>query len=235
MHHNTGFSFMESKNVRLLLDYIENKAFAVGDRLPTERILSAELGIGRNSLREAMKSLESVGVVCIRQGSGTYLKKTGMRSAADSTVWLAVHRTEILNMITVREALDLRAIELIPEERYSELRAALRKSIDEARAGELNNELMLAHDLAFHNIIREASGNDILVALCVSLTNNIYDERRALFQQHDRLEQSLEEHRRIANAFGSGDINEVRGAYIAHLTATRMLVEQAEAGCEEQV
>ena len=53
------FAFKENKNVRSLLAYISKKGFSVGDKLPPERELAEQLGISRNSLREALKVLEA--------------------------------------------------------------------------------------------------------------------------------------------------------------------------------
>ena len=126
---------------------------------------------------------------------------------------------------TVREALDLKAIDLIPEEDYPRLRDEMKACIAAVRKTDMTNEDMLRHDLEFHNIIRRAANNDILLNICVTLTGTIYDERRVLFTHTNYVEQSLWEHNRIANAFGSLDVNQVRQAYIAHLATTRSSIE----------
>ena len=199
-----GFNFKESPVLRSVLKYISDKELTVGEKLPTERELMKIIGVSRNSLREALKSLEAIGVVEIRQGSGIYLMKDGLEPGENTVLWLSIHKTEIMNMITVREALECGA---------------------SARKTDLSNEKMLQHDLAFHNIIREAAGNELLTNICVALTGGIYDERKVLFSQPERVEQSLREHIDIANAFGSGDIHQVKLAYTAHLTSTRMTIE----------
>jgi len=90
------------------------------------------------------------------------------------------------------------------------------------------NEDMLRHDLEFHNIIRRAANNDILLNICVTLTGTIYDERRVLFTHTNYVEQSLWEHNQIANAFGSLDVNQVKQAYTAHLATTRSSIELSQ-------
>ena len=72
-----GFNFKESPVLRSVLKYISDKELTVGEKLPTERELMKIIGVSRNSLREALKSLEAIGVVEIRQGSGIYLMKDG--------------------------------------------------------------------------------------------------------------------------------------------------------------
>ena len=225
---NAPFAFKENKNVHNLLSYISRKELSVGDRLPPERELAEQLGVGRNSLREALKVLEAMGVVEIRHGSGIFLRKEDTQPGDGNALWLMIHKDEILNILTVREALDLKAIDLIPEEEYPRLREEMKASIAAVRRTKLSNEDMLRHDLEFHNIIRRAARNDILLNICVTLTGTIYDERRVLFTHANYVEQSLWEHNQIANAFGSGDVNQIKQAYIAHLATTRSSIELAE-------
>ena len=125
----------------------------------------------------------------------------------------------------MREALDLKAIDLIPEEDYLRLRDEMKACIAAVRKTDMTNEDMLRHDLEFHNIIRRAANNDILLNICITLTGTIYDERRVLFTHTNYVEQSLWEHNQIANAFGSLDVNQVKQAYIAHLATTRSSIE----------
>ena len=207
--------------------FITDKGFCLDERLPSEREMVSLLGIGRNSLREALKVLEAIGVVEIKHGSGIFLRKTDVSPNGDSAVWLLIHKNEIFNMITVREALDLKAIDLISEERYPQIRDQLKACIAAVKKTDLSNDELLQHDLEFHNIIRRASGNDILTNICVALTGNIYDERKVLFSQRQRIEQSLWEHNQIANAFGSNDINQIKQAYVAHMASTRASIENA--------
>ena len=225
MQQTNGFVFKENKNVHRLLTYIADKGFALGERLPSERELAEQLGIGRNSLREALKVLEAMGVLEIRHGSGIFLRKLNVEPRDDSVMWLMIHKDEILHMITVRETLDLKAIDLIPEERYLSIREQLRDCVAAVRQTRCTNQDMLQHDLVFHNIIRKASGNDILMSICVLLTGTIYDERKVLFSRREYVERSLWEHMQIANTFGSGDVNQIKQAYIAHLTSTRLNIE----------
>lgn len=225
VQQSNGFVFKENKNVHRLLTYIGDKGFTLDERLPSERELAEQLGIGRNSLREALKVLEAMGVLEIRHGSGIFLRKLDVEPRDDSGMWLMIHKDEILHMITVRETLDLKAIDLIPEERYLSIRQELRECVAQVRRTHCTNQDMLQHDLAFHNIIRKASGNDILMNICVLLTGTIYDERKVLFSRREYVERSLWEHMQIANAFGSGDVNQIKQAYIAHLASTRLNIE----------
>ena len=228
-----GVFNVENRHIKGILQYITTNGFEVNDRLPAERELATNLGISRNSLREAMKILETLGVVEIIHGSGTYLRKTNIEPGDDGSTWLVIHKDEIFQMLTIREVLDLCAVELIPEKDYLSVRQQMKECISKVQKTAMSNEDMLQHDLAFHNIVRKMAGNDILLNICVSLTGNIYDERRVLFDNENRIRKSIEEHNRIANAFGSLDVNEVKQAYIAHFASTRASIENAGTNTKE--
>lgn len=86
------------KTVRYIFELIENGMIHTGDKLPTERTFSEKLGISRNSVREALRTLENLGLVESRQGSGNYL--TNNVSAAISK---AVNIMLMMNCITRAE------------------------------------------------------------------------------------------------------------------------------------
>ncbi len=93
---------MNDREYRKTIDYIyeliANGMMKTGDRLPTERTFSEKLGISRNSVREALKTLENLGLIESRQGSGNYL--TNNVSAA---IAKAVDIMLLMNCITSAE------------------------------------------------------------------------------------------------------------------------------------
>ena len=70
---------------------IEAGAFAVGDRLPTEPELMAQLGVGRSTVREAVRALAHVGLVEVRQGAGTFVRAR-RPAAGPRRTWPALTR-----------------------------------------------------------------------------------------------------------------------------------------------
>ena len=68
---------MENKEYQKVIDYIcqeiNDGRIKIGDRLPTERLLSEQMGVSRNCVREALRSMETFGMIECRQGSGNYL------------------------------------------------------------------------------------------------------------------------------------------------------------------
>src|SRR5574340_1341566 len=82
-------------------EQLATRAWAVGDRIPTEPELMAVLGVGRNTVREAIKTLTSTGILEIRRGSGTFVRaRTDIGGLLSRTVAM----TEMLHVFEVRRA-----------------------------------------------------------------------------------------------------------------------------------
>ena len=91
------------KTLNYIFELIESGMIHIGDRLPTEREISAKLGVSRNFVREAIRSLEALGLVECRQGSGNYLTDNIKDSIAK-----AVNLMLLINKITREEVSSFR-------------------------------------------------------------------------------------------------------------------------------
>ncbi|MBR6394180.1 MAG: FadR family transcriptional regulator [Ruminococcus sp.] len=91
------------KTLNYIFELIESGMVRIGDRLPTEREISAKLGVSRNFVREAIRSLEALGLVECRQGSGNYLTDNIKDSIAK-----AVNLMLLINKITREEVSSFR-------------------------------------------------------------------------------------------------------------------------------
>jgi DNA-binding FadR family transcriptional regulator len=136
----------------------------IGARLPTEVSLMTQLGVGRSTVREAVRTLARVGLVQVRQGDGTYV--TGRRADGES-LRLRCGRAQLHEIYDVREALDLQAARLAAERRSEDDLGALRESLD-ARAAAIaarDAGAFADADVAFHRRIVMATQNDMLIDL----------------------------------------------------------------------
>ena len=78
-----------------------------GDRLPAERDMAESLGVSRASVREALTALETVGILDIRPGEGTFVRRTSDSETFESlTLLLSVERTPEVQMMEVRRILE---------------------------------------------------------------------------------------------------------------------------------
>ena len=138
--------------------------WSLGSRLPTETELMAQLGIGRSTVREAIRTLARVGLVQVRQGDGTYV--TGQR-VDDESLRRRCQRAQLHEIHDVREALDLQAARLAADRRSADDLVALRELLD-ARAAAVASrdaDAFADADVAFHARIVAATQNDMLIHL----------------------------------------------------------------------
>ena len=173
--------------------------WAIGERLPTEPELSAELGISRNTVREAMRVLAFSGLIEIRQGDGSYLRSMtdplgAMRALSHCTLEQAQETLQILEV----EAVGLAALRRT-EDDLNALREALETS-GELYHGDL--EAYISADLVFHKHLVDAAHNPALselyqyfsriVAAQLRQTLNISPRRQAVFDLHIALLDAVE-------------------------------------------
>src|SRR5699024_227202 len=91
-----------------LLDLFTSGSIEMGTRLPPERKLAAELGVGRSAVREALSALEILGIVDVRPGSGTYLQGTASDLLPQSLRWgLLIGEKNTEELLDLRSGLEI--------------------------------------------------------------------------------------------------------------------------------
>jgi DNA-binding FadR family transcriptional regulator len=212
---------------------IVSGAWGAGDRLPKESELAAELGISRNSLREAVRALSQLRVLEVRQGDGTYVSSLEPGLLLESTGFIShllLGETEI-ELYEVRRILEAAAASLAAGRIDAQEKADLGQCLERMRAAQGVEELVEA-DVAFHALIAKAAGNAVLTSLLASLSTRtmrirLWHGRAA----DDALGETREEHRRIYEAIVSGDPELARAAATAHIASgERWLRGQLKAG-----
>lgn len=217
-----------SEQIRLQIEQaIRSGTFAPGSRLPSERELVDAFGVSRVSVREAIRSLEAVGLISVQHGRGAFV--TDRRSGIGQPMarWLQLHEGEVLELHRVRGALDELAAQSAAErhdgagiEKITAAHEALRASVE---ADVATAELMLL-DIDFHVAIAEASGNRLLYDLLYDLHTYLAESRKFVLATRDRPPQSVREHARIVTAIAAGDPAGARSAMSRHIASISELV-----------
>jgi len=212
---------------------IVSGAWGPGARLPRESELAAELGLSRNSLREAVRALSQLRVLEVRQGDGTYVSSLEPALLLESTGFvshLLLGKTE-LELYEVRRILEAAAAALATGRIDSEQKVALAESLE--RMGEARSvEDLVEADVAFHAVIASAAGNAVLASLLASLSTRTMRVRLWHGRTADgALDETREEHRRVYDAIISGDPELARATATAHIASgERWLRAQVNAG-----
>ncbi len=180
---------------------ITSGEWPVGTRIPPEPALVELLGVGRNTVREAVQSLVHAGLVERRQGSGTYVLSSSELAVSMGRQIADARQRDV---IEVRRSLEVEAARLAARRRTTvdvSTITALRDERAEAyRAGELDR--MVAADLALHRAIARAARNPVLLSMYENLIGAITDNIRFNFAQ---ILQDGDNHDGLVDAIAAGD------------------------------
>ncbi|MDE3185975.1 MAG: FadR family transcriptional regulator [Acidobacteriota bacterium] len=197
---------------------IENGTLQPGDKLPPERELARTLKISRASLRTGIGYLAAMGVMKIRHGIGTFVAD-GPPDLGKASLSLmgALHGFQSWQMFEARIILESNLAALAAERGKEEHHAALAEEVAEMYAAIDSPGDYLIHDVLFHRIIAQASGNPILAAIMETVTSTMYDKRRKTVERAVDLRESAEMHREIYRAIRSRRPQEARRLMEQHL------------------
>lgn len=200
-----------------------------GDRLPPERELAEMFNASRNSVRDAMRVLEQMGLVESRQGDGTYVQSVSAERLAEPlALMLLQSRTQMRELWEVRQVLEPAiaefAAERITDEELDELEAILEAQRLKVDSG----FIALEEDTAFHNGIAEAARNTVMLRTLDTLVDLLRQSRERALQQRDRPRYSLVGHERILAALRRRDSVGARSEMLQHLREIEQLVFASE-------
>lgn len=200
-----------------------------GQRLPPEKELSETLGLSRNSLREAVKSLEIIRVLDVRRGDGTYVTSLEPRLLLEAMAFVVdLHQDQsIVEIFDVRRVLEPHAAALAATRITDDELERLRRSLD-AVSLTTSVEELVAHDLEFHRLISEAGGNAYLASLLDSMSGETIRARiwRGITQEGSSA-RTLAEHAAILQALQNHDPEMTRAALTVHIGGVESWIRSA--------
>ena len=212
--------------IKQMMTIIGSGNYQTGDRLPSERELAKTIGTNRNTLREALKVMQAMNIIDIRQVIGIYFLKTESLEEDVFSMWIVLHKEDIKNLNVVRETLEMKAIELIPIHKYLEVSEALKKCLSQLNPNTCTVAEFMENDFEFHSIITKASNNDVLATVYADLSRTVFDERNLYANTHGRIQMSHAEHTVIAESFATESHAFVTQVVIAHSASVRKYILQ---------
>lgn len=217
-----------------LMSAIERGDFKPGDALPSERALTEIFKVSRVSVREAIRSLQAIGVLEVQHGRGCFVvdRQEGGRPTGG---WLDLYRNEALDLLEVRGAIDQVAAERAAREGDSEaidrIEQAHSRYVEAAADPETPVERLVELDIAFHDSIGDASGNALAAHFLQDLNTYLNESRRIAMFPEGRAQVSGDEHSGIMKAIRDRKPLEAKAAAARHVEAVRAIMEsESEAG-----
>jgi GntR family transcriptional repressor for pyruvate dehydrogenase complex len=195
-----------------LIELIESRHFAVDDRLPSEADLAQSFGVSRSVIREALHSLNALGLTKSYAGKGTFVAATRVQSQ------LLIGRYLPAQLNEVRRHLEVPAARLAAERRTQEDIDGLAALVEEFdRADDPAERVKI--DALFHIGIAKATGNPLFSRLVEDLRAVLQDQALAVSGVPGRFAQARAEHRTIFDAIRDGDAEMAGLAMRRHLDA----------------
>lgn len=154
--------------INSLTDAMIHRQLRPGDKIPTETELAEALGVGRNSVREAIKILVYLGVLEIRRAEGTFVCEGFSESMIDPMIYGIILDKEdsYENLMELREMIEVGVMQLAMTKRNDEKLQSLQEKLDtmkeEISKGESNVEKVFWADNAFHDEISEMGQNPLV-------------------------------------------------------------------------
>lgn len=205
----------------------------VGDRLPSERALSEQLGVGRLSVREAVRLLIARNVVEIRPGDGTFVKRMSSDDLAEPIRhFLVLNRQAVPDLVEARLVIEIECAGLATERLTAADEAQLIAVLETMERHYLAHdwEQYVEADARFHLLLCQASRNTILLEFIKALLGMVVETARRKGDLHEATRRALEGHRKILAAVRARDIAAARAAMREHLEIVRWELQEHGSG-----
>jgi DNA-binding GntR family transcriptional regulator len=186
------------------------QAILTGDLKPGERLmeihLAERLGVSRTPIREAIRKLELEGLVKMEPRKGATVAEITEKNLRD--------------VLEVRRNLDTFAVELACERINEEQLEELERIVEEFEGimHTKDSKTIAEADVEFHNFIVEVTGNDRLVQLVNSLSEQVYRYRFEYIKDETTHQELVDEHREIFDCIKSKDPSRAKQAMNRHIT-----------------
>jgi GntR family transcriptional regulator, transcriptional repressor for pyruvate dehydrogenase complex len=216
-----------------LLGQIGSRRLRPGDALPSERELTESFSVGRSSIREALRMLESQGVIVAANG-GAFVVADVVNPLNSSLRLLFTldEQTGMHDLFELRRILDCEAAALAAERRgethLAEMEAAIAE-METALADGTRGDGFIDADLRFHLAVAEATGNRLLLHSMHAVRDVVRRALMTVFVIPNSPESAVVEHRAVRAAIASGDADRARREMRAHLARVETDVEKGVA------
>ncbi|GGD97085.1 FadR/GntR family transcriptional regulator [Paenibacillus nasutitermitis] len=150
-------------------NFIEEKEMQEGDKLPSVEAMTHMFGVGRSSLREALRYLEAIEVITVVNGKGIYVRDVGTYRFAGK-IKVENEKRFLLSILDVRRALEGKAVELAAKRITPAQIVELTECLDEYARLKESGKPTGQIDLAFHRGIMKAASNPILFSVLESIS-----------------------------------------------------------------
>lgn len=193
--------------------FIIDHGYGAGDPLPPEAELARQIGVSRPSLREAMRVLQTIGVVEARHGVGTFVGHPSFDAFTNGLVFqIDVENRQDENriarnlneLVAIREALESAVVARMAGKYPDDDIAELYRLTERMEASAAKGEMFAGDDWAFHEVLYRPTGNRLLLRLLQAFWT-VSDRVRQTIPSPEQLQLTARHHRDLVDALAAGD------------------------------
>jgi len=199
-----------------------------GDKLPTEKEFTEQLGVSRTGVREAVKSMEALGIIEARAGQGMFVRSFNFDAILQNLSYsILFDRDDLASVLEVRKALECSFIREVIQKISQKEIEKLKRLLVKMKAKAEHGEHFAPEDSEFHQTIFKVVGNYLLLKLLYifwKLLENARDE--TLIVEPD-LVGSVARHRKVVEAIERKDVEAAQTSLFEHFESIEKRIEKA--------
>ena len=223
-HRRPARPQLVGETIELLRSRLGSGEFKIGDKIPSEATLIQEFGIGRTTLREAVRVLEHEGLLVVRQGAGTYLQSAKDRGILSGRL----RQARVLEVLEVRRALELEITRLAASRRSDAALESIGSAVEGMRHSLKQSDKIsfLEADLELFRILAAATGNPILVEIHTFFSDALRAALTQIVAIPGVMQTCLSRHEQLYEAIAMHDADLAEAITKAHLERLARLIKE---------
>lgn len=217
-------SSLADQTADLLETRIRSGEWDIGEKLPSELQLSEQLGVGRSTIREAIRRLSGKGLVQTRQGSGAFVTAHQVPEDFEDVL----DRADVIAVIEARIAIECEAAALAASRRSPEALAVIHSALNHRHPDISNVEAYVDADMEFHRAVVLAADNPVLLEIFDTFVPRLRDAMVEMLRRTPNFDVELdhERHERVADKIADADPEGAAQVSRSHLEVLRREVWQ---------
>ncbi|MBU2054094.1 MAG: FadR family transcriptional regulator [Proteobacteria bacterium] len=233
MNNETMLKVVEKKRayediVQQVLALIEEGKLKRGDQLPSERELTDIFKVSRTTVREAIRTLESMKLLQCRQGNGTYVLASSEEALIQPlAAALFNKKDDIRDIFFIRRIIEPHVAQLAAENATSQEIEEMERILQEQKQCIRDGKNIIETDSAFHSLMVKATKNHVMERLVIALIDLLRQSREQYLTEGEndkRANRSLDGHRRVLSAVKNGDGDDARNSMMKHLEEIESII-----------
>ena len=202
--------------IRVLM--LDDGTFPPGQPLPSERHLAERFGVSRGSIRDALRTLETIGLLETRHGQGTFPHELSVDRLVAPLASVMAYRSDLQDeLLDVRRMFEPAVARVAAQRANDEDLADLQRILDAQRQKLKSGQSAIAEDTAFHAILARSTRNRVVMSIMATLNDLLVESRTQSLQQKGRPARSIDGHDAVVAALRRRDAEGASKAMYNHI------------------